>query len=160
MSDRPCVVYRLYDHADTLLYVGITDNWEQRRKHHAAVQPWFPLVSRIETEAATSRPDALSRERDLVRSLDPVYNRQLRLREPFVAVDEMDEEELTGHLTGPQAAALLGVQPATVRHAILDKRLRAIKRGRDWYIKREEVERYATERKPSGKPFKTAPEQG
>ena len=64
---------------------------------------------------------------------------------------------MTDYLTGPQAAALLGVQPATVRHAIIDKRLRATKRGRDWYIRREEVERYAAERQNSGKPFKDAP---
>jgi excisionase family DNA binding protein len=63
------------------------------------------------------------------------------------------------YLTGPQAAALLGVQPATVRHAIRDGRLRATKRGRDWYIRREEVERYNRERQNSGKPFR-APRGG
>ncbi len=166
MSARPHVVYRLYDRADLLLYVGITDNWERRRKHHAVVQPWFPLVDRVETETVESREAALLRERDLVRSLAPVHNRQLQLREPYHPVDDMDETELIDHVTGPQAAEVLGVDPSVVRRACIQKRLRGTKRGRDWYIRREEVERYAAERKNSGKPFKatepraTPPPQG
>lgn len=160
MSAGSNVVYKLYDAAGVLLYVGVTDNWERRRKHHAVVQPWFPLVSRVETEAAPSRDDALLRERELVRSLDPLYNRQLRLREPYRPVDDMDGGELIDHLSGPQAAALLGINPSSVRHACIDGRLRgARKRGRDWYIRREEVERYKAERQNSGKPFR-APRGG
>ncbi len=45
-------------------------------------------------------------------------------------------------MTLKEAAALLGVQPATCRQQIKNKRLKATKRGRDWYVSAAEVERY------------------
>ena len=45
----------------------------------------------------------------------------------------------------PEAAALLGVAPATLRQQIANGRLRATKRGRDWWLTRAEVERYQRE---------------
>jgi excisionase family DNA binding protein len=42
----------------------------------------------------------------------------------------------------PQAAALLGVTAATLRQQIANGKLRAVKRGRDWWVTRGEVERY------------------
>ena len=48
-------------------------------------------------------------------------------------------------MTLKDAAALLGVTAATLRQQIANQRLRAIKRGRDWWVTRREVERYQTE---------------
>jgi len=45
-------------------------------------------------------------------------------------------------MTVPQAAALLGLSPATVRRQIANGRLRARKIGRDWDIEEDEVRRY------------------
>ncbi len=45
-------------------------------------------------------------------------------------------------MTLKEAAAQLGVQPATLRQQIANKRLKATKRGRDWYVSTTEVERY------------------
>jgi excisionase family DNA binding protein len=42
-----------------------------------------------------------------------------------------------------QAAALLGVTAATLRQQIANGKLRATKRGRDWWVTRGEVARYA-----------------
>jgi excisionase family DNA binding protein len=44
-----------------------------------------------------------------------------------------------------QAAALLGVTAATLRQQIANQKLRATKRGRDWWVTRREVERYGRE---------------
>ena len=41
-----------------------------------------------------------------------------------------------------EAAALLGVTAATLRQQIANGKLRASKRGRDWWVSRREVERY------------------
>jgi excisionase family DNA binding protein len=41
-----------------------------------------------------------------------------------------------------EAAALLGVTPATLRQQIANGKLRATKRGRDWWVTAREVERY------------------
>jgi excisionase family DNA binding protein len=44
-----------------------------------------------------------------------------------------------------QAAAILGVTAATLRQQIANGKLRATKRGRDWWVTRREVERYGRE---------------
>ena len=52
-------------------------------------------------------------------------------------------------MTVNQAATILAIQPATVRQAIASGRLKATKRGRDWWLTPSEVERYAAKRKPA-----------
>jgi excisionase family DNA binding protein len=44
-----------------------------------------------------------------------------------------------------EAAALLGLEPATLRQQIANGRLKARKVGRDWTVTRREVERYRSE---------------
>jgi excisionase family DNA binding protein len=44
-----------------------------------------------------------------------------------------------------EAAARLGVEPATLRQQIHNGKLRATKVGRDWQVTTKEVERYRTE---------------
>ena len=44
-----------------------------------------------------------------------------------------------------QAAAFLGVTAATLRQQIANGKLRATKRGRDWWVTPKEVERYRRE---------------
>jgi len=44
-----------------------------------------------------------------------------------------------------EAAAKLGLKPSTLRHQIRNGKLAATKRGRDWYVRSAEVERYRRE---------------
>lgn len=46
-----------------------------------------------------------------------------------------------------QAAAILRVSAATLRQQIANGKLRAVKRGRDWWVTAAEVSRYARENK-------------
>lgn len=55
-------------------------------------------------------------------------------------------------LTVPQAAALLGLQPRSVRMFIERGMIKGEKRGRDWFITQEEVDRYNRERRKPGSP--------
>jgi excisionase family DNA binding protein len=48
-------------------------------------------------------------------------------------------------VTIPEAAKTLGLSPSTLRHQIKNRKLRAHKMGRGWYVAPEEVERYARE---------------
>jgi excisionase family DNA binding protein len=48
-------------------------------------------------------------------------------------------------MTLPEAAALLGVTAATLRQQIANGKLRATKRGRDWWVTPKEVESYRAE---------------
>lgn len=48
-------------------------------------------------------------------------------------------------MTLTEAAAILGVTTATLRQQIAIGKLRATKRGRDWWVTRGEVTRYQRE---------------
>lgn len=48
-------------------------------------------------------------------------------------------------MTLRDAAAILGVTPATLRQQIANGKLRATKQGRDWHVTPREVERYRLE---------------
>jgi hypothetical protein len=66
-------IYYFYDRAGQLLYIGCTGNLKQRLSHHKAVQPWWPDVVRIVTEAVP-RDEASFREEELIRRHLPRYN--------------------------------------------------------------------------------------
>lgn len=44
-----------------------------------------------------------------------------------------------------EAATILGLNPATLRQQIANGKLRATKRGRDWWVTKGEVDRYLRE---------------
>lgn len=48
-------------------------------------------------------------------------------------------------MTLNEAAAVLGLSAATLRQQVHNGKLRATKRGRDWWVTRREVQRYARE---------------
>jgi hypothetical protein len=48
-------------------------------------------------------------------------------------------------MTIPEAAAILGVNPATLRQQLALGRFHAVRHGRDWWVEPEEVERYRRE---------------
>jgi len=52
-------------------------------------------------------------------------------------------------MTLPEAAALLGVTAATLRQQIANGKMRATKRGRDWWVTKGEIERYRRESRRS-----------
>ena len=49
----------------------------------------------------------------------------------------------TNEMTVPQAAEFLGVNPETIRRNIWQKRLPATQRGRQWFIEKEDLVRFA-----------------
>lgn len=55
-------------------------------------------------------------------------------------------------LTVNEAAPLLGLSPSSVRVFIKRGMIAATKRGRDWFIAREEIERYNRDRRKPGPP--------
>ena len=55
-------------------------------------------------------------------------------------------------LTTTEAAAVLGIQPATVKQYIRRGLIAATKRGRDYFITAAELERYKANRRPVGWP--------
>lgn len=55
-------------------------------------------------------------------------------------------------LTTHEAADRLGIKPRSVVKAIKRGLIKAEKRGRDYWIEDEEIERYARERRPAHRP--------
>jgi prevent-host-death family protein len=70
----PTALYRLFDAAEQLLYVGISTQPETRWTQHAADKPWWPLVQHRKTEWHADRKAAEDAERAAVQSEEPLYN--------------------------------------------------------------------------------------
>ena len=72
-------VYLFYDEGATPLYIGKSRAMRSRvLQHFIATASWTPRVRRIEWQRTAGELGALLREAELVKALDPVYNRQLR----------------------------------------------------------------------------------
>jgi hypothetical protein len=73
-QDARTTLYRHYDAADRLLYVGIAGCERARRQAHKSQSPWFPLVSRTALEEFETRTLALKAERAAIKAERPIYN--------------------------------------------------------------------------------------
>ena len=71
---RTHYVYRLYDAADRLLYVGMTNDTGQRLRDHKRTKPWWGEVYRQEIQAASTRADAFFIEAAAILRERPAYN--------------------------------------------------------------------------------------
>lgn len=72
----PTAVYRFFDEADRLLYVGMTGNIRLRWAGHAADKPWWPDVARQTTTWFDTRAEAAAAEAEAIKSEGPAYNIQ------------------------------------------------------------------------------------
>lgn len=67
-------VYRLYDSAGELLYVGVAGKPQARFKHHARKRRWWPEAARRDIQWHPDRETALQVEAAAIRSEQPRYN--------------------------------------------------------------------------------------
>lgn len=98
---EPTAVYRLYDHAARLLYVGITNSVERRFSEHARDHVWWPDVGSREISWLSDRVSAERIERNVIRDEVPLYNgtdetgRSLRRKKlPNVRLDREVEQAI------------------------------------------------------------------
>jgi excisionase family DNA binding protein len=82
--------------------------------------------------------------------LDEGYTAQLRREEERM-------RQMPDELTTTEAAAELDIQSNSVKRLCQRGIIQAQKRGRDWFISRDEVERYKTERRKAGRPKRVTP---
>lgn len=73
-GDRRCALYRHFDAAGVLLYVGISDAPVDRGKDHARYSDWVQYAARIEAEWLDSRQAAEREERKAIRTERPIFN--------------------------------------------------------------------------------------
>ncbi len=70
-----CALYRHYDEADVLLYVGISERPVERGRAHAKNSEWVQYATRIEAEWMDTRAEAEQAEWIAIREEAPVFNR-------------------------------------------------------------------------------------
>ena len=94
MQHDSTALYRLFDAAGRLLYVGISSNPEERLKSHASTAPWWPLVANRDIAAYPSRGAAEDAETEAIKTEQPLYNRAqsatpMNLTRDFADLTEM-----------------------------------------------------------------------
>jgi hypothetical protein len=80
-------LYRHFDAAGALLYVGISDALSERDRHHRATAHWHSQVHRTETEWCLSREHALALEAVAIRFEKPAHNIRHKQSEPVPGSD-------------------------------------------------------------------------
>ena len=71
------LIYRLYDEAGDLLYIGTTRRWlVDRLTQHRRTQPWWPEVASVSLERQRTPWDALDVERAAIKAERPRYNKR------------------------------------------------------------------------------------
>ncbi|MEU0818899.1 GIY-YIG nuclease family protein [Streptomyces mirabilis] len=135
MAERTAL-YRLYDAAGRLLYVGITDNPERRWRQHARDKAWWSDVEDRSCEWFDTRGQAERHEREVVQNESPLHNELLRapIRLP----------ELGGSQAGDIPAPLDGLTcllegPETIEQAkLLAEALNALPDLQKWLRERRQ----------------------
>jgi hypothetical protein len=74
LDDHRTALYRFYDAAGALLYVGITHDIEERWGNHRTTKEWWPDVAHQTVEWYDTRPAALAAEVVAIRTEEPRYN--------------------------------------------------------------------------------------
>ena len=67
-------LYRMFDGAGQLLYVGISSRAALRWEQHRAQKPWWEDVARVEVEHHYDRESALMAEREAILAEKPRHN--------------------------------------------------------------------------------------
>jgi prophage regulatory protein len=88
-------LYRFFDDADNLLYVGISDKPAARRESHTRTE-WWPAVHRSTVEWVAGRDEALRLEAHAIRDEKPLHNIQGVIRPDRVRVPSEVTTEIIG----------------------------------------------------------------
>jgi hypothetical protein len=117
-------LYRMYDAAGVLLYIGISTSAVRRLTEHVASQPWIAEVARVDIETHdVDRARMLEIERDAIVAERPRYNHTHNTaREPYEPSDVVLLHDLT---TWPDLPHLMALVRAVDEYA---RRLDALSR--------------------------------
>jgi predicted GIY-YIG superfamily endonuclease len=74
-DERTCL-YRHFDTAGALLYVGVSSDPRARRHWHNAASTWSSAIARTDEEWFHTRKAALAAEREAIVTENPIHNRQ------------------------------------------------------------------------------------
>ncbi|MFD1274878.1 GIY-YIG nuclease family protein [Streptomyces kaempferi] len=120
-ADRTAL-YRLYDEAGQLLYVGITTYPPKRFVEHERDKPWWSQVVRRDVEWVESRVKAETAERCAIAAEQPRYNRIHNIGRPIAAGPSPEAAEVFARFKGHYEARR-GLEPEMLESA--DRALKA-----------------------------------
>jgi predicted GIY-YIG superfamily endonuclease len=100
-------LYRLYDDAGQLLYIGITRNPKWRWHKHASHSPWWPQVQRREIVWHDSRPQARAAEIEAIGTERPAHNKYDKGLAEIAA--QLAELRIEAGLSGNALARKMGI---------------------------------------------------
>lgn len=83
----PHVVYRFYDGAGTLLYVGLSSDFGARATEHSRMKAWWGDVATIGVEHYSDCASATARETEIIRDLRPPQNLRSNPNNPLRVLD-------------------------------------------------------------------------
>lgn len=111
MKKPKTALYRHYNSAGTLLYVGISISTLNRLSQHA-ISPWCDDIARVDIQYFESRAAALGAEQEAIKTECPLFNRAHKPRplSPMEAIfaqifNATDEECATQAMIFPSAKA-------------------------------------------------------
>jgi hypothetical protein len=116
------VVYRMYDEAGTLLYVGSSSNIGRRLSQHQSDTAWFPAVVRIDVEHHSELAAARAAEARTIVAEAPLMNRYAPLS-AIGAPDASPEGEDADLISVAEATRILGCSVPTICRRIATGRL-------------------------------------
>lgn len=97
------VLYRFFDDAGALLYVGITNNPRSRIGDHRVNSPWWDQAATITLARFASRAELEAAELVAIRDERPKYNR-LHAQHSAVQVVRVRERSQSRSAFGPDAS--------------------------------------------------------
>lgn len=107
----PAALYRHFDAAGQLLYVGVTNDIARRTGQHRANSAWFAKSAKLTVEWLDDRAAALMAERRAIIQEKPAHNAHCTLEKSSGAAEFIDS------IGKQQLADCLGVTFAAVRNA-------------------------------------------
>lgn len=120
-------VYRHFDDAGLLLYVGLSVNVAARMSAHSAGSEWFDRVARVEIEKHPTREDALNAEAVAIVIEAPRHNRVVPVRRAMRLVSPVDQwPKLRAQFRRRSAAAGMKTAPEIIDYIGQDALMAAL----------------------------------
>lgn len=117
-------LYRHYDEAGVLLYVGVSLNALNRLSQHKESH-WFHDIASVKIEGLPSREDALAAETKAIQAENPLYNIQKKYSREDLTKTEESRTQLTRRIvsfhpmyTISEAADILSTCASAVKRLI------------------------------------------
>lgn len=144
------VLYRLFDAAGTLLYVGISSDPKVRWINHAGKKDWFPQVAATTFQWFDTRASAEAAEVEAIKAERPLHNiihnvaRSAPASRPKRLLPDLPPRDprLVDLVSLHEAADIIGVTRQYAHRLVMRGELRGARAGDTWVFRRAAVQQY------------------